>query len=291
MMSSAALAGQRVFDVLSRSRAQLLAGASLGDGYTAARWHNAHDATTYRRPGHHTLSLYLAGGHQTYRTDQPALRGEPGKVCLLPADHESRWIVGGDQHFMHLYFDAEQLAPLALRLLNREPRDLALPELTFVADPRLVRPLLAMAALDWRDPQARLQANALCHETLAQLLLVHAGRAAGMRPRGGLAPAARRRIDDWIEAHLDQPISVGRLAAQAALSEHHFAHMFRASFGMTPHAWVLQRRMVRAKALLHGAASLEQIARACGLSSAAHLVRRFRAAMGITPGAYRRAVS
>lgn len=284
------LARHQIFDVLSHSRARLLAGAPLGDGFAAACWFNADDAPSYRRPGHHTLSLYLEGGHGTYRREAPSLRGEPGRICILPAGHESHWVVESPQRFMHLYFDVAQLAPLALRLLDREPRDIALPELTFIDDPRLARPLHALATLDWSDPQARLQGNAWCHEALAQLLLSRAGRAAPERCRGGLAPATRRRVADWIEAHLDRALSVGQLAELAALSEHHFARMFRLTFGMAPHAWVLQRRLARAQTLLHGDATLDRIARDCGLSSAAHLVRRFRARMGMTPGDYRRAV-
>src|SRR4051794_16516838 len=57
-----------VFDVLSHSRARLHAQAALGDGLAVAHWSNAFDATRYR-PGHHTLSLYLSGGHGTYRRD------------------------------------------------------------------------------------------------------------------------------------------------------------------------------------------------------------------------------
>jgi AraC family transcriptional regulator len=286
------LTRHEVFDVLlSRSRARLLASASLGDGLGAAMWCNGRDETRYARPGHHTLSLYLAGGHGTYRTEAPTRRGEPGRVCLMPAGHESNWVVGGEQRFLHLYFDAEHLAPLALRLLDREPRDLGLPELTFIDAPALSRPLQAIGRLDWQDPQSRLEANTLAHGMLAQLVSSHAGRPyhTGAR-QGGLAPAVRRRLAEWIDHHLADAITVGAMAAQAALSEHHFARMFRVSFGMAPHAWVLQRRLERARQLLRGTGTLEQVAQSCGLASASHLVRRFRAQTGLTPGDYRRAM-
>ncbi|MFY7941888.1 MAG: AraC family transcriptional regulator, partial [Burkholderiaceae bacterium] len=119
------------------------------------------------------LSLYLSGGEGTFRAEQPKLRGAPGLLCLLPAGHESQWVVGGEQRFLHLYFRAEQLAPWALRLLDREPREVALPELTFVNPPALVSPLLAMTHLDWSDPQARLQANSLAHQVLGELITGH----------------------------------------------------------------------------------------------------------------------
>jgi len=88
-------------------------------------------------------------------------------------------------------------------------------------------------------------------------------------------------------------VTVGEMAGFCALSEAHFAHMFRASFGVAPHEWIVARRIQRAAVLLRGrhAPSLEAVARATGHASASHLVRRFKAAWGMTPGQYRNAVA
>jgi AraC family transcriptional regulator len=280
-----------VFDVLSRSRARLHRRAALGDGLGVAQWSNSFDATTYR-PGHHTLSLYLSGGHGTFREDAPSERGGPGKLCLMPADHEVRWVVGTGQTFLHLYFAPEQLGPLALRLLDREPRELRLPELNFVDDPELIARLGRLAALDWEDAGDRIAGNEIGHAALVHLLARHAGRAPRTAIRGGLAPALRRRLADWIAADLARPLTVGEMAAFCALSEHHFAHAFRASFGCAPHEWIVARRIERAAELLRQrrAPTLEAVAQATGHASASHLVRRFKAQRGVTPGEYRAAV-
>ena len=279
-----------VFDVLSHSRARLHRRAALGDGLSVAQWSNSFDATRYR-PGHHTLSLYLRGGHGTYREDAPSQRGAPGKLCLMPAGHEVNWVVGTEQTFVHLYFAADQLAPLALRLLDREPREVRLPELNFCDDPALGANLARLAALDWDDPGERLYANELGHAALAHVLARHAGRAPRGEIRGGLAPSLRRRLVDWLDARLALQVTVGEMAAFCALSETHFAHMFRASLGVAPHEWIVARRIERAAALLRSrhAPSLDAVARATGHASASHLVRRFKAVWGMTPGQYRAA--
>ena len=280
-----------VFDVLSHSRARLHRRAALGDGLAVAQWSNSFDATRYL-PGHHTLSLYLRGGHGTYREDAPSERGAPGKLCLMPAGHEVNWVVGTEQTFVHLYFAPERLAPLALRLLDREPRELRLPELNFCDDPELVARLARLAALDWDDPGERLAANELGHSALAHVLQRHAGRAPRGAIRGGLAPALRRRLVDWLDARLAQPVTVGEMAAFCALSETHFAHAFRASLGVAPHEWIVARRIERAAALLRARRAppaLDEIARATGHASASHLVRRFKTVWGMTPGQYRTA--
>lgn len=281
-------AGGSVFDVLSSSRARLHRHAAVGDGLVIAQWSNRFDTTRYQ-PQHHTLSLYLSGGHGTYRADAPGERGAPGKLCLMPAGHEVDWIVGPEQHFLHLYFAADQLGPLALRVLDREARELALPELNFVDDPALAATLGGLVGLDWDDPGDRLAANQRGHEALVHVLARHASRAPRLRLRGGLAPALRRRLVEYLDAHLAEDLPVGRLAAFCALSEAHFAHMFRASFGCAPHAWIVARRLERAAALLRArpAAPLEALAAETGHASASHLVRRFKARWGVTPGQYR----
>ncbi len=281
-----------VFDVLTRSRARLHRRAALGDGLAVAQWSNSFDATRYL-PRHHTLSLYLRGGHGTYREDAPSERGAPGKLCLMPAGHEVNWVVGTEQTFMHLYFEPERLGPLALRLLDREPREVRLPELNFCDDPQLVAQLARLATLDWDDAGERIAANEIGHAALAHLLARHAGRAPRADIRGGLAPALRRRLVEWLDARLAQPVTVGEMAAFCALSETHFAHAFRASLGVAPHEWIVARRIDRAAALLRSrrAPSLDEVARATGHASASHLVRRFKARWGITPGQYRAAAS
>lgn len=93
---------------------------------------------------------------------------------------------------------------------------------------------------------------------------------------------------DYVDAHLDAPLTLAELAGVAALSTYHFARMFHTSFGEPPHAWVRARRIERAKALLAaGKSDLASIAQASGFGSASHLSRVFRDAAGVTPGQYR----
>ena len=67
---------------------------------------------------------------------------------------------------------------------------------------------------------------------------------------GGLAPHVLRNLLAWIEENLDRPLTLADLAQEAALSEYHFARMFRQSMKMAPHQYVMQRRMVKAQALI-----------------------------------------
>jgi AraC family transcriptional regulator len=82
--------------------------------------------------------------------------------------------------------------------------------------------------------------------------------------------------------------SAPELAAVAALSEFHFARMFKQSTGESPHAYVLRRRIERAKCLIAAhRLPLSRIASACGFASQSHFSARFREIAGVTPKCYR----
>lgn len=287
----AALEQNLVFQSLAGSpHARLLRGAELGDELAAAHWSNRDDARDYQGPSHHTLSCYLAGGTGTFRRERPGAKGSPNTLCVLPAGHESSWVINGDIQLAHLYVSPERFAASAVALLDREPRELQLREGTFLDDPRLVEQFHRLVALDWHEPGERLLASSLAHEMIGHVLLTQVGLRNGPRLRGGLAPHLRRRLVDYIEQHLDQPLTLGELARLAALSEYHFARMFGTSFGLPPHRYVLQRRLLRARELLlKGDLPLGEIALACGFASASHFSNRFRQAFGAPPGMLRAA--
>lgn len=280
----------QVFQALSRSRAQLERSVQLADGLALAQWRNAHDATQYNTPGHHTFGCYLEGGYGTFRRDLPQLKGAPQRLCILPAEHQSAWVVNGELRFIHLYVSPQPFALGAVQLLDREPRELQLQERTFIEDPQQAARFRQLALLDWQEPGERLLCSSLSQAILDQALLTQVGRRNGLQLKGGLAPQTRRRLQEYIEAHLEQPLGLAELAEQAALSGYHFARMFTQSFGLPPHRYVLMRRLQRATELLASSPhELGDIALACGFASASHFSTRFRQHFGATPSQYRAA--
>ncbi|WP_213875231.1 AraC family transcriptional regulator [Pseudomonas sp. dw_358] len=281
----------QVFQALNSSpHARLEQSAELGDGMVAALWSNHHDAQEYQAPSHHTLSCYLAGGTGTFRRDQPGLKGAPDKLCVMPAEHPSAWVINGEIRLAHLYFSAEQFALGCVGLLDREPREMQLREHTFLDDPQQARRFRRLIELDWHEPGERLLTSALAHEMLGHALLTQVGQRQGVRVKGGLAAHQRRQLRDYIESHLAEPLSLGLLAALCNLSEYHFARMFRHSFGVPPHQYVLHRRLARACRLLKDdRLALGDIGLTCGFASASHFGNRFRQVLGATPSVYRAA--
>jgi AraC family transcriptional regulator len=109
------------------------------------------------------------------------------------------------------------------------------------------------------------------------------------RGGAGLAPWQLARVRRHIERHLGSRLTNAGLAALVGLNEDYFARAFKASAGRAPHAYVVERRIERAKSLLLGGElPLCQVALAAGFADQAHLSRRFRKTVGASPASWRR---
>jgi AraC-like DNA-binding protein len=99
-----------------------------------------------------------------------------------------------------------------------------------------------------------------------------------------------RKVRDYIDSHIGGPILVADLCALIDRSEAHFSRSFKRTFGESPHAFVIWRRLeLAARYMLQTDASLSDIALRCGFTDQAHLCKHFRQSTGQTPAAWRRA--
>jgi len=106
--------------------------------------------------------------------------------------------------------------------------------------------------------------------------------------RSGLPPATMRHVRDYVETHLAGNIDLTALANVAGVSLFHFAREFKRSAGVTPHYYLMQKRVERAQQLLANSdLTLAEVALAAGFSDQSHLARRFREMLGLTPREYR----
>jgi AraC family transcriptional regulator len=106
---------------------------------------------------------------------------------------------------------------------------------------------------------------------------------------GGLATWQARRTLAHIEANLASKMDIDDLANGVALSRSHFSRAFKRSLGFSPMEYIIVRRVERAKAMISGTREpLAEVALACGFAYQAHLNRRFRDIVGISPGRWRR---
>ena len=97
---------------------------------------------------------------------------------------------------------------------------------------------------------------------------------------------------DYIQAHLDDRLTLTDLAGIACLSSYHFSRSFKLATGVGPHRYVIQRRIERAKRLLRQTGlPLALIAQETGFTDQSHLAQTFRREVGVTPGRFRAAMA
>jgi AraC family transcriptional regulator len=100
-----------------------------------------------------------------------------------------------------------------------------------------------------------------------------------------------QRVRNFIDAHLDEDLSLTVHAEIACLSPHHFSRSFKEAAGVGPQRYVIQRRIERAKTLIRRTNQpLALIAQAAGFAGQSHLTSIFRREMGLTPDRFRTAL-
>jgi len=99
-----------------------------------------------------------------------------------------------------------------------------------------------------------------------------------------MTPQRLRRVEEMIEARLSEPLSVQDMAAPCGLTPGFFLRAFKAATGRTPHRFLMDRRIARARRLIgEGRLGLGEIACCTGFSSQAHMTSAFKRQLGVTP--------
>ena len=97
-------------------------------------------------------------------------------------------------------------------------------------------------------------------------------------------------IKDMIASLPEHDFSLSELAASAHLSQWHFLRQFKKHVGFSPHAWLIQSRILKAQKLLRQGISISDVSQRCSFSDQSHFTRHFKNTLGITPGGYIRSL-
>ncbi len=237
----------------------------------------------------HTLIVHLHGRMRQLHTridGAGSYRGpvRPGDIWLIPARTRYRGQVAAAAiAYAELKLDAAVLAGLAGDDAGLRPR-------MHHRDPLLHGLVQRLAQLSARQDEL----SCLLRDSLAATLTLHLlhehQHAAPARAERvpALSPVQQRRLEDYIQAHLDQRLSLRELAQVAQLGEHHFIAAFRRSFDATPMQYVIAQRLALARSLLTSTRQdITAIALLAGFSSHSHLSASFRQHYGQTPRQYR----
>ena len=204
-----------------------------------------------------------------------------GDIDVFPAGISDVWEEDDPNTSLYL-----QLSPSLLRRaaedMGLDPDRAGLEPRHQLRDPQIEHIAWALDA----ERGAGYPSGLLYTESLGLALSVHLlGRyRAPLRPSRGLSKPQLRRVTGYIEDHLEQDLSLARLAGVAGVSASHLKTLFRRSTGLPVHEYVVRRRVERAKVLLaRGELTVRQAALEAGFAHQSHMARWTRRLLGVTP--------
>lgn len=277
---------------MKQTHARLVGSTRLKNGMALARWSNQDDRIKDIQSNHHTLSVYLNGAENSLRRQGSLTVGSDSSnsVCLMPASLTTSWDVLGPISLLHFYFSDTHLSQLIEQVWDKDGRSVQLDEIDFAQDALLTQLFCTtLGQSNWQDPLDQLALDSATQTALIHTLRNYSQKhLPTLRPTGGLPAWQLKRVVEFIEHHLDQPLTLADMAGITGLSDYHFARMFKQATGHPPHRYVLHRRLIRARHLLtETSLNMTDIALRCGFGSSSHFSNRFRAEAGVSPTEYR----
>jgi AraC family transcriptional regulator len=236
--------------------------------------HQGHGRRWYRQDRHirplHTAPRMIEIYDQGVSFDHQRWDGELGRCVMIE------------------FGDADVQA-----MTHGQLRTLRLPTRHEVFDERVARLTLDIAEEAVGGmPSGELYAQGLCVALLGALAHRHGDRrgAHARTAERALDEGQRRRLCDLIQQQLSAKLSLNRLAQEVGLSPQHFARLFKATYGTTPHQYVQTLRIEAAVAALRQdpGVPIAQVALACGFASHSHMTELMRRRLGVRPSALRR---
>ena len=266
-----------------------------GEGYTIiVRKPGAQHITVPE--GVQFLDIYLGRSVARYEISvrpEAGTSAPPSTIVFLPAGQEYEISASRSGWSVQMCFETDRLRDALSHLLGVPKSSLdpdVMRAICHEEDPVLVGIAQTLAGV-WSADIAL--PDTLQLDAVARLFIMGVALrfALHSRPRLPVDSASPRiqPVLDHIEANLADPLSLDSLASIAGVSPYHFARLFRRYMGRSPHKYVIERRVARARRKLNQSDDpIALIAHDCGFSSQSHMTDAFGTVIGVTPGVIRK---
>jgi AraC-like DNA-binding protein len=249
---------------------------------------DAMSAATARAFPRHTHDQYGigvvdAGGHASWSGRGQVEAGPGSFISVNPGEvHDGRAIGGRPRAWRILYFDPAALAAMRDDIMEDAPD-----AFTFAAPVFADRGLhqLFEDAFRHARPHAQIDVTMPC-ETAILRLVARLRSHSTTRPRDDASTACIRRALQRIDADPAAPVTLIELAKESGVSRYQLIRAFARELGLTPHAYILQRRIALAQRLIRAGCDLAEVAARAGFYDQSHLTRWFVRQFGVTPSRY-----
>ncbi len=242
----------------------------------------ADTAFSFGRHMHDQFGIGLIDrGAQTSLSGRGMVEAGAGDVITVnPGEvHDGAPIGEGGRSWRMLYFEPRLLADLHHDMTEGRRREFVLCR-PVVQDARSAAAFHALfGAMTERDAAGEPEENLL-------LLLAHLAEDGLDRARPPAIPKVIERAKSCMDDAPAAPVTLGALAQLCGLSRFQLLRSFTRATGLTPHAYLVQRRLHMARRIIRGGGDLAEAAAASGFADQSHMTRLFVRAYGMTPGRY-----
>jgi len=243
---------------------------------------------TFERHSHPEFAIGLTySGVQTFNCQGTRQTSAPGNVIFLNPDQAHDGLRGKTDSYDYsmLYVEPDVMTVLRERAAGVLPasyfRD------AVVHAPEAAKQLHNAIEATGQAQEA-LRAESLLLNAFMGLLLRFGERQAAARPPMLAGLGRLQRVRDYMRAHASNDISIGELAREAGVSRVYLSRAFEKQFGVPPHVYLNAVRLANARQLLLSGMSLATVAVTAGFADQSHFTRRFKGAVGLSPGTWLR---
>jgi AraC family transcriptional regulator len=245
-----------------------------------------HDLTLCLSPRPHPHRIHQVMGKQRYVGIY-----SKGDICITPAGIAGEYRTEGEDHFLQIQIEPQFLQQVAQQIDEVDASSIELVPKFRDRNSNLEHIIMMLHS---ELTQGRGWGRKLYIESLTNALAVNLLRNYSITKTklnlysGGLSDRQLLVVTDYINDNLSTDIKLSNLSELIGISQFHFSRLFKQSVGMSPHQYVINQRIERAKSLLKNPQlSVIEIAFLCGFSSHSHFGKYFRQITGLTPKDYR----
>jgi AraC-like DNA-binding protein len=239
---------------------------------------------------HEAYCIWLnssGGEHYRHRGHSSILQPDNFGIIAPGEVHENYACANDQRNLLTFYLSSDQLQTVAAQIKDRDTDHTEF-RTGFYLDNESQRKLINLHQL-LRNPSDLMERETAFLELLFQLINRHAVNHANNN-RFGRDSKRINRLIELFHAHYDQDLSLTEFATEFDCTPYHLIRFFKRSVGLSPHAYLIQLRLEKAKQLITSGSNIVDAALDTGFTDQSHLTRHFKSKFGVTPGAYRRQI-
>ena len=230
------------------------------------------------------IGVVDSGGHASWSGRGQVEAGPGSLICVNPGEvHDGRAVGKRSRSWRLLYFDPRLMEEACTDILDGAQTSFTFAAPVFADDQvrRLFDAAFSHATVDAGESNHMACESAL----LALVARLHPHSTTAPRRQNG-PTACVRRARNRIDADPAAPLTLVELASEVGLSRYQLLRGFARELGLTPHAYIMQRRIAFARRLIRAGYALAEVAVVAGFCDQSHLTRCFAKQFGVTPSRY-----